>query len=64
MTINNKGRIQCDSCGCFISIKDLDEGTASHCLSTPDSEYTDEEYESLCFKCNKPDEWVIKLERL
>lgn len=39
---------RCDDCGKFISYKDFDEGKAVRVLLTPDSEFTREEYETLC----------------
>lgn len=43
---------QCDVCGKFISYSDLDSGLAKRELVTPDSEYSYEEYETLCREHN------------
>ena len=40
--------MKCDICGRFISYQSLDEGRATRRLVTPDSEFTSEEYETLC----------------
>lgn len=40
--------LKCDVCGRFISSDDIDLGLASRTLLTPDSEFTSEEYETLC----------------
>jgi hypothetical protein len=49
LTRNN--RIACDECGRFISYTDLEKGTARHVLSTPDSHFSVETYESQCVRC-------------
>ena len=41
---------RCDICGQFISIKDFESGLAIRQLLTPDSDYSSEEYETLCYK--------------
>jgi len=43
-------RFRCDDCGQFISIGDFEAGHAVRYLATPDSEYTHEEYVTLCWK--------------
>ena len=40
--------LRCDACGRFIPWQDLDDGTASRTLITPDSDYSKETYETLC----------------
>ena len=45
-------RLTCDDCGQFVSYADLDSGKAIRYLDTPDSEFTSEEYVTLCRKCN------------
>jgi len=40
--------IKCSACKKFISYLDLHEGRASHCMLTPDSDHSTEEWESLC----------------
>lgn len=42
---------RCSSCGKFISHKDFSTGKAKHILITPDSEYSKEEYSTLCCRC-------------
>lgn len=42
--------MRCDVCGRFISYSDLYTGKATRYLVTPDSEYSKEEYETLCPK--------------
>ena len=41
---------RCDVCGQYIPIDDFASGKASRALFTPDSEFTTEEYETLCHK--------------
>jgi hypothetical protein len=41
---------RCDECGRYISLRDYDIGGATRKLITPSSEFTDEEYETLCPK--------------
>lgn len=44
----------CDDCGRFVAYRDLDSGSASHRMLTPDSAYTFEEWETLCPKHAAP----------
>ena len=44
---------KCDVCGQFISLKDFESGDATRQLLTPDSDYSYEEYETLCRKHTK-----------
>lgn len=44
----NKPWNRCDACGQFISMKDFENGTAIRQMSTPDSDYSVESYETLC----------------
>ncbi len=48
-------RIKCSWCGRFISYDALYSGKAYHTMSTPDSDYTFEEWESCCKECNDKD---------
>lgn len=41
-------RFRCDACGRFIAIGSFEIGAAVRYLATPDSEYTREEYVTLC----------------
>jgi hypothetical protein len=41
---------RCDVCGRFIPMRDFEAGSATRRLLTPDSEYTREEWETLCEK--------------
>lgn len=41
---------RCDVCGQFISIKDFQSGSAIRKLLTPDSDYSYEEFETLCYR--------------
>jgi len=43
--------LRCDLCGRFISFKDFENGTAIRRMLTPDSEYSQEEWETRCPKC-------------
>lgn len=43
---------QCDVCGRFDSFENFYSGLASRKLVTPDSEFTSEEYETLCKEHN------------
>ena len=54
MSITRNDQIRCDECGKFIAIEELIEGRASHHLLTPDSDWSKEEFESLCAVCNAP----------
>lgn len=47
---------RCNECGKFIAFKDFENGSAKRELITPDSEYTKEEYSTVCSKCNKEKE--------
>jgi len=63
ITTNNK--IKCDSCGRFISIKNIENGKASHELRTPDSYYSCENYESYCENCkNSRDMMIEELQKI
>lgn len=42
---------RCTICGKFIGFAEYDEG-ATHKLITPDSEFTCEEWETICVNCN------------
>ena len=41
----------CDNCGVEISIDEFNNGSASRRMITPDSDYSFEDYETLCGKC-------------
>jgi len=43
---------RCDHCGKFISMKDLNSGTAMRRMVYPDTAFTAETYETLCAKHN------------
>ena len=45
--------ISCDVCARFISYADLEAGRATRKLVSPDSEYSFEQYETLCAKCRE-----------
>lgn len=42
---------RCDSCGKFIAYGEFAEGRAKRILIYPDSQFTDETWETLCQKC-------------
>jgi len=42
--------LQCDICGHFISFDDLESGRATRKMVSCDSEYSCEDYETLCPK--------------
>ena len=44
---------KCDVCGRFLAADDITSGRASYRLITPDSEFSFEEFETLCWRCNK-----------
>ena len=44
----SENNLKCDECGKFISFDDLESGMATRKLITPDSNYSNEEYETLC----------------
>lgn len=52
--ITKRGHIICDECGRYINYEHLSNGTALHQLLTPDSDYTEEYFESLCRIHYKP----------
>lgn len=39
---------RCDLCGRFIAMYEFDEGKAIRYMTKPDSDYSCEEYETLC----------------
>lgn len=41
---------KCDICGRFISMNDFSNGKAIRRMITPDSDYSNESYETLCYK--------------
>ena len=43
--------IRCDACGKFISYDDLESRMAIRKMITPDSHFTSEEWENICFSC-------------
>lgn len=45
--------LRCDDCGQFISYKDLINNKARHQLISNDTEYSCEDWITLCKKCNK-----------
>lgn len=53
MSLTRTYQIKCDRCGKFISINDLIAGSAWHVLVSPDSEFSQERYESQCSSCCK-----------
>jgi hypothetical protein len=44
--------LRCDACGCFVGWRDIESGAARHVLVTPDSEFTREEFETICRDCH------------
>lgn len=40
--------LRCDVCGRFVPFADLDSGAAVRSMVTPDSDYSSEDYETLC----------------
>ncbi len=48
-------RLRCDICGQFISNADIKQGRALRQMVTPDSQFTHEDYETLCEKC-----WTVQ----
>lgn len=49
--MGNGCAMKCDSCGRFVCVESLADGTAKRVLLTPDSEFTREEWETLCAGC-------------
>jgi hypothetical protein len=49
MTINEM--LRCDICNKFISYKSFDHG-ATRKLKRPDNEFSSEDFETICSKCN------------
>ena len=48
--------LKCEVCGRFIGYDELESGDARHVLLTPDSEFTSEEWETLCPEHNHSDQ--------
>lgn len=46
-------RFRCDICGRYIAFIDFENNNASRKLITPDSEYSTEEYETVCTQHNE-----------
>lgn len=46
---------RCDVCGRFIGMKEFEQGAAIRNLVTPDSWYSDEEYETYHMVCAQTD---------
>jgi hypothetical protein len=42
---------RCDACGRLVSLDDLSSESAHRHLVTPDSDFSREEYETLCASC-------------
>ena len=53
---------KCDNCGKFISNIAIRNGEARHVMISPDSEWSYEEWETLCPKCTKFIEDLTKLD--
>lgn len=51
MSMTRNDNIKCDECGKFIALQDLVDGKALHQCVAPDSEFSDETFESLCARC-------------
>jgi hypothetical protein len=49
-------RFQCDICHRFVALKDLANGTATRRCISDDTEFSKEEYETLCVMCVKKKE--------
>ena len=54
--LTKTNRIKCDTCGKFISYKDIELGKAYNVLVYPGLDMTEETYSSECRKCYKPEE--------
>lgn len=54
MSMTRDDKIKCDECGRFIGVQDLIDGKALHQFVLPDSEFSDETFESLCARCWTP----------
>lgn len=49
---------KCDNCGQFISNIAIRNGEARHVMISPDSDWSYEEWETLCPKCTKMKEFM------
>ncbi len=47
---HQQNNLKCDECGEYIAYQDILKGQACRILTTPDSFWTNEEYETLCRK--------------
>lgn len=45
--------VQCDGCGRFVSLDDLESGAATRKLIHADTEFSCESYETECARCKK-----------
>lgn len=54
MSMTRTDKIKCDECGKFIATQDLIDGKAIHACVSPDSEFSDERFESFCARCWTP----------
>lgn len=52
-------QIKCNFCGRFVALKDLEDGSARVIFISDDTEFTAEEYETKCKRCNA-DKSVMK----
>ena len=52
--MSDKAWNRCDICGKFIPIKDFDLGKARRVMTTPDSDFSSESYETTCKKRSTP----------
>ncbi len=46
-------KLACSWCGRFVSFRDLESGKAYTYMSTPDSHYSQEDWETVCRKCKE-----------
>lgn len=51
---------RCDACGKYIPLRDIESGMATRKLITPDSEFSEEEFDTLCGDCKEADDELEK----
>ena len=52
---------KCDNCGTYIPMADFEQEKAIRKFILPDSDYSTEEYETLCKKCTTKERYLETL---
>ncbi len=51
---------RCDECGRFVGFRDFENGAAARWEDTPDSQFSTEQYRTLCVKHNQELKGAVK----